>query len=191
MGTVTPGNLAMGPGTIYMADFGATEPDDTAVNDTPAASAGWEDCGATLGGITLKLNQTYKALECDQLTMKPESRVTEEEVQLVTRLAEVTLDNLVRACNGDPDADISVGSGYKSWSRTPVPSSASPGYKAVIFDGIGSGAYRRRVIVRKVLSIDAVEDEASKDGQTAFAVTLDAHYVSSAINPVHVVDATA
>lgn len=186
--SVTPGNLAMGPGTLYVGDFGATEPADSAVNETPATSA-WTDVGGTLGGITMTDAKTYTKLEVDQLVLSPESRLTGRTVQLKTRLAEVTLTNLKLALNSDGSSGS--GSGYETFEPGEPSSSNSPTYKAVIFDGYGPGGYRRRVIIRKVLNVEEVPIEASKDGQQAYNVTLDAHYVSSAIKPYKVVQAVA
>ena len=186
--SVTTGNLALGPGQLYVGDFGATEPEDSAVNDTPASS-GWTDVGATLGGIALAVNKTYTELECDQLTMTPESRLTGETVTLKTRLAEATLTNLKLALNSDGTSDS--GSGFETYEPADQDSSNEPTYKAIIFDGYGAGGYRRRVIVRKVLNTEEIPIESSKDGQQAFNVTLKAHYVSSAIMPYKIIQAVA
>lgn len=186
MGTVTPGNLAMGPGTLYVGDYGATEPDDGDVSAAPS-SAVWSDVGATLGGIQLIVTAEYKKLEADQLPMSPESRRTSLAVQVKTKMAEVTLDNLKYALNG-ADGDVTSGSGYSKYTPSLDDSSASPTYRAVIFDGLGPGGCNRRVIVRKVLSTANIEATSSKEDQQAFDVTLDAHYVSSSIAPYDVID---
>ena len=186
MGTVTPGNLAMGPGSLYVGDFGATEPDDTAVSAAPS-SADWTDVGGTLGGITLSVTAEYKKLEVDQLPMSPESRRTSLGVQVKVKMAEVTLANLKYALNAS-DSDITSGSGYSKYEPSLDDSSASPTYRAIIFDGLGPGGNNRRVIVRKVLSQATIETVSSKEDQQVFDVTLDAHYVSSAIKPFAVID---
>lgn len=184
---VTPGNFAMGPGSLYIGTFGAAEPADSAINTTPAASA-WTDCGGTLGGITFEFGQEIKKLECDQLTYVPESRVIGNTIIVKTKLAEVTLTNLTNAMNGGTSGS---GSGYETYEPDMGDSSNSPDYKALIFDGFGAGGLRRRVIVRKVINVESVELESSKDGQQAYAVSLEGHYVSSAIAPYKVVQAVS
>src|ERR1044071_6292539 len=107
---VTTGNLAMGPGTLYVAAFGAAEPLDSQVNGTPAVSA-WTNPGGTLGGLKFTETKTFKELEVDQIVETPERRVTKREVTLATQLAEVTFANLILALNGgtatttDPNFD--------------------------------------------------------------------------------------
>lgn len=189
MGTVTPGNLAMGPGTIYVGAYGAVEPDDGAVSAAPS-SAVWSDVGGTLGGITLNVTSEYKKLEVDQLPMAPESRRTLLALQIKVRMAEVTLTNLKYALNASDD-DVTSGSGYSKYEPSLDDSSASPTYRAVIYDGLGPGGRNRRVIVRKVLSQAAIETVSSKEDQQVFEVTLDAHYVSSTIKPFAVIDEAA
>lgn len=186
MSTVTTGNLAMGPGTLYVGDFGATEPADTAVSSAPS-SATWRDVGGTMGGITYSLQEEFTGLEVDQIPLTAESRRTGMTFEVKVKLAEVTLDNLQFALNLANSAQTS-GSGYEKLSPVMDDSSATPNYKAIIFDGIGVNGKRRRVIVRKVLNTDTVAIEATKDGQQGFQCTLKAHYVSSSIKPFDVVD---
>lgn len=187
---VTPGNLAMGPGTLYTGVFSATaefEPLDIEVNNTPATSA-WTDVGGTLGGMTFTRAQTFKELEVDQLTETPERRTTKNEVMFKTQLAEVTFDNLVISLNG---GTVTNGSGFDSYDPDDVTSGDSPTYKAIIFDGFGGGGFRRRVFIRKVLSTENVDASASKEDQTVFPVTFTSHYVSSTVKSWRMVSATS
>lgn len=184
---VTSANLIMGPATLYKGTFGATEPADTAVNSTPQASA-WTDMGGTMDGVTLNVEQTYTALECDQLIDRVGSRKTKREVTVETSLAEATLENLSIVLNGGTAAS---GSGYKSFDPNFASSATQPDYFAVLFDGWGENQRARRVIVRKVLSTDSVALAYTKDKQTVFKTKLTAHYVTSVISPVHFVEATS
>ena len=45
------GNLILGPGDLYTAPFGATEPADTAFATAPASP--FEDRGGTMDGVEL------------------------------------------------------------------------------------------------------------------------------------------
>jgi hypothetical protein len=187
---VTATNLAMGPGTLYVGTFGATEPADTAVALAAAPSAPFTDVGGTLGGLTFSVNQQFKELEVDQLVEVPERRVTRREASFKTQLAEVTLANLVIALNSG-----TITAGVSGAPDTFVPantdSSGTPAYKAIIFDGAGAGGLRRRVIVRKVLSTDNVDASSSKDSQTVYPVTFTSHYVSSVIPSYKIIQASA
>lgn len=186
---VDPTKLAMGPGTLYVGAFGATEPADTAMAIGIApASPDWTDCGGTLGGLTFTVSQTFKELEVDQIVETPERRVTKREASLKTQLAEVSFDNLTVAL---ASGTVVVGAGGVPDTYVPsnVNSGDSPTYKALIFDGYGGQGKRRRVIVRKVLSTDNVDMVSSKDGQTAYGVTFMSHYVSSVIPSYKIVQA--
>jgi hypothetical protein len=174
---VTAANLAMGPGDVYVGSFGAPEPLDSQVNGTPAASA-WTSVGGTMGGITVTFVTQWKELEVDQLVETPERRTTKREVQVKTRFAEVTFDNLVLALVGGTITPGASGT-QDAYDPPTSDSSASPTYKAVIFDGVAGNGLRRRLFVRKVLSTESVEAQNSKDDQQSYPVTFTSHYVDS------------
>lgn len=185
--SVTTANLLLGPATLYQGSFDATEPADTAVNSTPQASA-WTDMGGTMDGVTLNIDQTYTALEVDQIVDRAGSRLTKRDMSVETSLAEATLENLSVALNGGTAAS---GSGYKSLEPLFASSATQPNYTALLFDGWGASSFRRRVIVRKTLSTDSVAMAYTKDKQTVFKVKFSAHYVTSVIPPFHIVEATS
>jgi hypothetical protein len=185
--SVTVSNLTQGPGTLYTGAFGAAEPADSAVSSTPAASA-WTDIGGTDGGSTLKVDMTYSELRCDQIVDVPGRRLTKRDTSIATNLAEPTLDNLAVALNG---GTIDTQSGYSTYDPIDDTSATQPVYIAVLLDGYApGGAYRRRVIIRRVLSVAGVETAYKKEDQTFIPVTLAGHYVSSAIKPFRVIDQT-
>lgn len=185
--SVTTSNLIMGPATIYSGAFGATEPADTAVNTTPAASA-WTDMGGTDGGLKMTVDPKYTELKVDQIVDRVGSRLVSREFTLETNLAEPTLENLSIALNG---GTIATGSGFKSLEPNYASSATQPTYIAVMLDGYAPSSFRRRVIIRKALQTDKSAISYEKDKQTFIPVTFTAHYVSSSIAPVHVVDQTS
>lgn len=190
--SVTVTNLIAGPATLYVGAFGATEPTDANVNTTPAAST-WTDMGGTQDGATLTLNQDFFELEVDQIVDIPGRRLTKRDVQVKTNLAEATLDNLLVALN---DGTVSASASYSTFDPADTNAATQPTYRAILLDGwapqTGAGvSNRRRVVLRKVLSIDNVESEYKKDGQTLIPVTFGVHYVSSAIKPFRIIDQTA
>ncbi len=185
--SVTVTNAAQGPGTLYIAAFGATEPLDTAVNTTPATSA-WTDLGGTQDGVKFTVDQTYSEMEFDQVVDRVGSRLTKRDFMVETSLAEVTMANFTYALNGGTAAS---GAGYKSFEPAFDTAATQPTYRALIVDGYAENSYRRRIIVRKTLSTDATEASYMKDKQTLFPVKWAAHYVSASISPVHIVDATS
>ncbi len=178
--TVTPGNLSMGPGDLYVAPFGSAEPFPSELNGTPAASA-FADCGGTMGGLSFTVVNTWKELEVDQIIEVPERRRTKREVTVKTQLAEVTFANFTIAMDGG--TTTTPATLVDQYDPDDVNSGDSPSYKAVLFDGFGVSGLRRRVIVRKCLNTENVDVAAHPTNQTVFPVTFTSHYVSSSIRP--------
>jgi hypothetical protein len=178
--SLTPGNAAMGPGTIYVADFGETEPAETneALNAAPAAA--WVDCGGTLGGVAITFGPKYKNLEFDQVTLPVGARKTEESVLVKVKLAEVTLANLDRIMSG---GTLTAGTGLNTWTpEVALTSTSEPEYKAVLIDGPGPSGERRRLILRKALNTNNVNLEYQKDGQQVYEAEFTGFYVSSTVD---------
>lgn len=192
--SVTTTNLIQGPGTLYIGAFGATEPAETAVGLAGDPSTGWTDVGGTTDGVSLTIAQDFAVLEVDQIVDTAGRRLTKRDVSLKTNLAEPTLNNLAYAMNSTPGASAVINtsqSGVSKLSPTSDTSATQPTYSALILDGFAPAQLRRRVVVRKVLSTDNVEFAYTKDKQTVFSVTWSAHYVSNAIKPFVVLDATS
>ena len=188
-------NLVQGPATVYIGDFGATEPANAAVNTTPQASA-WTDVGGTTDGCEISINQEYKELEVDQVVDIPGRRLVKRDMSVKTNLAEPTLQNLLYALNDVNGGSLGAsGAGFSGYYEPAFTDSATqPTYRAVILHGWapGSGSNnqskRRMVILRKVLSSDNVEFAYKKEDQTVFSVTWSVHYVSNSIAPFKIVD---
>lgn len=181
---VDPDNLIQGPATLYRGAFGAAEPVDSALNSTPAASA-WSDVGGTTDGVKLVIENTYGELEVDQIVDRVGSRLTKRNTSVETNMAEVTLGNLAYALNGGTTAS---GSGYQTYEPNDASSATQPAYSAVLFDGWAPDLARRRVIVRKVLSVDSIELAYTKDKMSVLKVKLQAHFVSQSIRTYKIID---
>lgn len=186
---VTMTNLIMGPATIYSGAFGATEPADSAVASGAPASAAWTDMGGTLGGVKLAVNQTYTVLQVDQVVDVAGRRLTARDIQVVTALAEPTLQNFAVALNGGTVATAGAPV-LVTYDPAGASSATQPAYTAILFDGWGPNGKVRRCIVRKVLSMANTELNYTKDAQAQFAVSFGAHYVSSVIPLFHIVDSS-
>ena len=185
--SVTVANLIQGPGIMYRGAFGATEPFDSAVNTTPQASA-WSDVGGTMDGVTIEIGREYSELEVDQIVDIPERRLTKREFSMATNLAEPTLENLAIVSN---DTAPTSASGYKTFEPTFTSAATQPTYVAILFDGYSPSQLRRRVIGRRMLSIDPITFAYKKDEQSVFNVKWAGHYVSSSIAPYKVIDQTS
>jgi hypothetical protein len=186
--SVTVGNLVQGPATIYIGDYGASEP--TSATATPA-SASWTDLGGTSDGATININQEYKELEVDQVIDIPGRRLVKRDMTVKTNLAEPTLQNLVYALN---DGTFATGATDNTYTPAFTDSATQPTYRALIVHGwaAGSGAggqsKRRMVILRRCLSSDNVEFAYKKDDQTVFTVTWSVHYDTSSSAPFKIID---
>jgi hypothetical protein len=184
---VTVTNLIAGPADIYIGAFGATEPADSAVNTTPSASV-WTDMGGTQDGVKLVVKQEYFELEVDQIVDRVGSRLSKREVTIEANLAEPTLANIANVLNG---GTVTASAAFATYDAVNDSSATQPTYKAIIIDGWAPGVspFRRRIIVRKVLSIDGIkEQEYKKDGQILLPSSFIGHYVSSAIRPFRIID---
>lgn len=179
-------NLIQGPATLYKGAFGTTEPADSAINAAPSASA-WTDMGGTVDGVELEITQEYKELVVDQLVDIPGRRLTKREVNLKTKLAEPTLARLDWALNS-ATGGVQTGSGFESLEPDDSSSATQPTYSALIMDGYAPAGLRRRLIARKVLSVEGVKTAAKKEDQTVFEVSIATHYVSNSIKPFKIVD---
>lgn len=178
--TVTSSNLIQGPATLFVGVFGVVEPATVAT----APGVGWTNLGGTRDGVELTIAKEYAVLSVDQIVDEIGRTVTSRMVSITTTLAEATLANLARSINETaPAAGV----------FTPDVNFAAftPAYQAVILDGIAPGGFRRRVVVRKVLSTDSVGMAYQKDGMTVIPVTLVGHWVSNSIAPFSITDATA
>jgi hypothetical protein len=185
---VTAANLIMGPAAIYTGPFGIAEPAETAVNSSPPASAGWVDLGGTMDGAGLTVDQKYKDLTVDQIVDKAGGRLTERTIEVATKLAEPTLANLGYSLN---DGVSATGAGYASYEPNFASSATQPTYRAILLDGYGANSFRRRIILRKVLSTAGVKFAYKKDDQTVYDVTFTCYYVSNSIAPFHITEATS
>lgn len=190
--SVTTTNLIQGAGDLYAADFGATEPADTAFADAPGDP--FVDCGGTDGGVNLIVKQEYAELGVDQLVDTPERRLTKREFMVETNLAEVTVENLTLALNGNVASTTSGSGGTANTALTAgssSPGGTGPDYSALIFDGYGASAKRRRFIGRKMLQTGDVGQAYAKDKQTFLPVSFVGHFVSAAILPFKIVQDTS
>lgn len=177
---VTASNLVLGPATLYIAQFGATEPVDAVI----APAVAWTDLGATTDGVTISIAPDFTEIVADQVVDRVGSRMTSRSITVATNLAEVTLDNLKTALTA---GTVTSGTGKKTFDLN-VATSGEPAYSALLIDGIAPGGKKRRIIVRKALSTDNVEFAYAKDNQTVYSVTFTAHYVDATKAPVSVID---
>lgn len=196
--TVTATSVLAGPGAMYIGTLDASgqvvgEPAASAVNTAPAASA-WSDVGGTSGGVTVITNQSFFVMRVDQIPDPLGRRLIERDVLIRTSMAEGTLINLARALNVAESA-ITAAAGYRKFELPFGQAAMFPVERCILMDGwapvSGNQARRRRVIARRVVSIENVESGYVKDGLFLIPVTFGAMYVNSTVSPVSWVDEEA
>lgn len=184
-------DLVLGPATMYLGAFQATEPLNGDVDDDPDPAV-WMDLGGILDGASLEVTEEYDLIELAQMPDSIIRRLKKRDLRVKVQLAEPTLLNLGYALNG---GDTASGAGYRSITPSTTVDAGTPlTYNAVMIKGWapGPGPYhknlQRMIIMRKCLSIDNVEFAYAKDGQTTYTVTWAVHYVSATVPPFKVID---
>lgn len=183
----TERSLVMGPGTIWLGAYGAVEPANGSVGVDPDTGV-WTDLGGLLGGVELSVEQEFLEVELKQLPDKPMKRLKRRRLSIKTQLAETTLANLAYALN---DTTAVTGQVFEPSARSEA---SVLTYNALIVDGWapnfnpGGRHKRRRLIIRKCLSVDQVQLAFKKDGQSVYTVTWTCHYVDSVTPPFRVID---
>lgn len=189
---ITGTNAVAGPADIYTGAFGATEPADSTVNQTPPSSS-WTFLGGTNGGTTINLNQSFLTLKMDQTPYPVGSRPTDITPQVVVEVAEATLANLKIALINN--GTIVTSAGYSTYDPPNDVTVFQPTYLALMVDGWAPSSSagvtkRRRMILRKAVSTANIGIPYKKDGQTVYPVTFTGHFVSGSIKPFHIIDET-
>ena len=186
-------SLVMGPATVYIADFESPEPLDSDITTDPS-SLYWVDIGTTLDGVTILVKHEFESPELVQVPDKAMSRLKRRRITASFSMAEPTLNNILYALdNGTLDSGV----GYSSYTPPAVMDRATPlTYRAVMIDGWAPGFSetnenqhrRRRVILRKCLSIEGTNMTYSKDKLTSCDVTWAVHRIDGTTPPFKIID---
>lgn len=100
MTTGTPSEVTTGPGTLYVAPIGTTEP----ASATATLDAAWRDVGYTDGGINTSFQTTTEPVEVDQEFWPVDRKTTGQSGSISTVLAQINRMNLALALNVGADA---------------------------------------------------------------------------------------
>lgn len=169
--------LVMGPATIYVADFGSPEPLDSDIFSVPSGVY-WTDIGATIGGVDLTVKQEFEDFVPTQLTSNTSSRLRSRSITVATAMAEPNLVNFLYAVNS---GSLESGTGYQSYSPPVLDQATVLPYRAVIIDGWAPGIAldgkhkKRRVILRKCLSVEDSDIAYTKDKTTVQTLSWATH----------------
>jgi hypothetical protein len=174
---VTVTNVLQSPADVYIGTTGATEP----ANADAVPGVPFTDAGATEGGTSVAINQTYSKMAVDQVALAVGAKLVTQELRAATTLAEATLANIRSAVNAASAA------GTKLELDSDV-TNAVPNYASVLIVGQRPGGGNRVVGLRRALSVENVSMPHQKDNKTVIPITWDAFYVSSSVKALFVDD---
>jgi hypothetical protein len=184
-------SLVMGPATIYVADFDSPEPLDAEIATVPSDDY-WMDIGTTLDGVVLNVAHEFESPEVMQEPLRTASRLKRRHLTVDLAMAEPTLTNMLYALNS---GSLESGAGYSSYSPPFLDRATPLTYRAVMIDGWAPGFSettgqhrRRRVILRKCLSVDDANLGYTKDELTACNVKWAVHRVNGETTPFKIID---
>ncbi len=124
-----PAWILTGVGRLYVAAVGTAFP---AVSATPAGS--WRDVGDTIDGVTVTPDQTVNGFGSDQRTGNVKARRSEESLQIETKLAQSTAENLADVL-GSLVIDTPEGPGTIGTRMVRMTRSATVSEAAFLFKG--------------------------------------------------------
>jgi hypothetical protein len=191
--TITTTDILIGPGQLWWGLF-PLEPADADIGTPPGA--GFADAGATSGGLTQTVAQTFFEAEVDQAVDAVARRLINRRITLATSMAEATLEKLAIALNHDPATAVETIVGPPAAKKLEL----LVGQDAmrltdlvIVVDGFApsdGAAKMRRTIIRKCNSIESVGKAYQKDATTLIPVTFGALYVDATTSPVAWLDET-
>lgn len=148
-----PAATSLGPGLLYTAPLGTTEPADLV-----SAWTGWAALGYTFDGnvfrYKLNVDPVEVAEELDPVRYAPTGRVT----KVTFTLAEITATNVKRALNG---GTITTGSGFVTYDPP------APGTEVRAMYGWQSDDGQERWIFRQCISSGDIEISRKKGADKA------------------------
>lgn len=152
-----PANIALGPGTLYIAVLGTPEPVDLS---TPWAtvSANWIPLGYTDEGSTLNYSVDTEKVEVAEELDSIATALNSRDLSLAFALAEITGANLKRALNG---GTITSGTGIVTFEPPDL------GEETRTMLGWESEAHDERWVYRKCLQTGAMEMTRAKGAAKA------------------------
>lgn len=168
MGVFNPNNVKIGPGTLYVAPIGTTEP--SAV--TGAWPAGWVELGYTDQGSQFAFGPTVAAVAVEEEFWPLEQAIVSYAGKMTFVLAETTRQNLAISLN----AGVPGGAGFDSasqgtnvdgslWQEPPAPGTEN---RVMLgWDSLQQGATSgtdpfTRFVIRRCLQVGQVTRMARK-----------------------------
>lgn len=178
---VNPAQMMVGPGKLRWAAVGV---DDAAIVTAYTPNwTNWTDVGSTDGGVQMSIAKNYANHTVDQVADWVASTITERHVTVQTSLAEPgDMSKLALVNNGG----VTTPSFNPSWDKyepTTDLIATQETYIAVALEGVTLAGKKRIIVARKVLNVDSVAFEFTKEKKTMYGLSFAGHYVSDVIAP--------
>jgi hypothetical protein len=161
---LTTYQILTGVGRLYVAPVGLAFP---LVNAVPGA--GWTDLGETLDGVKLSKGQKVNVARTDQRTGGVKAMRDEESVELSTKLAEGTVENLAKLL-GQTMGTVPAAAGVPGQKYVYLHSGAEVTEYAFLFRGSSpDGPWNEQYELPRGYFDDAVEIEYARATQSTFS----------------------
>lgn len=139
-----PSEVRVGPGRLYIAPVGSTEPTDLST----AWAAAWVDLGYTEDGHAFSTSPTFEPVEVAEEVDPISYEMTGRQMSIAFTLAQVTAANLSRALNGGVVATVGATTTFEP---------PAPGAEVRVALGWQSVDAKERWIFRKCMQTGDVE----------------------------------
>lgn len=193
MGVFDTQNIKIGPGTLYAAPLGTTEP--TAV--TGAWPIGWQPLGFTDQGSSFAFGPSVTPVEVEELFWPVEQAITSYSGKMSFVLAETTRQNLAFALNagiGSTTDAASQGANEDGslWQEPPAQGfevRVMLGWDSIPEAGTASTDPYTRIIVRQALQTGMVTRLARKgNNKSMFACEFSLEFPKTGLQPFRFID---
>lgn len=180
----TLADIFAGPANLWVAEFGAVEPAFDA-----APGVGWTDAGATDGGLTIAVNQSYTPITVDQIAAELGALAENQSMSISTNLAQATLANWKAALNGGTITNVPAVVGPPAVGEydefEPIGDLVNDPllYHACLVRGKTLDGRTGQFIARRVLNTANVESTFGKTSKAMLSTTFSCYYVSTSIAP--------
>lgn len=193
MGAFDTTHIKIGPGTLYAAPLGTTEP--TAV--TGAWPGGWQPLGFTDQGSSFAFGPTVAPVEVEELFWPVRQAITAYSGKMTFVLAETTRQNLALALNaGIGSATVASSQGVNGdgsvWQEPPAQGSevrVMLGWDSIPEAGTDSTDPYNRIIVRQVIQTGMVTTVHRKgNNKSMFACEFALEFPFTNLQPFRFID---
>lgn len=188
MGVFDTQNIKIGPGTLYAAPLGTTEP--TSV--TGAWAAGWTPLGFTDQGSSFAFGPAVSPVEVEELFWPVKQAITSYSGKMTFVLAETTRQNLALALNAgigstlDASSEGTNGDG-SLWQEPPAQGSevrVMLGWDSIPEAGTASTDPYNRIIIRQCIQTGMVTTTHRKgNNKTMYACEFALEFPYTGLQP--------